>query len=150
MSAAGSMSHYLRQMMTDLMSHGEYRVKWEWAIQQAEELERENAQLQTEVSRLKSALDESKVSGGITPGEAAEAIRQAADAYLNKYSRVLPDLFFIESDVRDFKAAAEMIEKGDFWRARHQLNSLDTIVRDEVPPQVWKYLEHTIETVQAT
>ena len=49
---AGSMAFYLWQMFNELKAAGSYRVKWEWAINEAMQAEKERDELRAKLAAI--------------------------------------------------------------------------------------------------
>lgn len=75
---------------------------------------------------------------------AAEIVRQKAGSYAVKYitpgekSESYKET--ILSDVEDMKRVAKCIKAGNLSTAYRLAENLDTIVREEIPTEVWNYL----------
>lgn len=63
-------------------------------------------------------------------GEIANILRLAADDFEEA----------VGSDRDDLHAVADEIARGNFKKALQMADDLDTLVRDEIPQQVWEYL----------
>ena len=77
----------------------------------------------------------------MTPKVAAEKIREAAKAWEHPDYKLDAEMTALhKSDAADLELIAALIEKEDLRRARIRADSLDTIIREEIPNDVWKWL----------
>lgn len=77
----------------------------------------------------------------LTAKEAAKQVRDAGFKWMYPdYETDTDDLASRMGDANDLQKVADLIEAEDFKAAKHKASSLDTIVRDCIPNNVWHWL----------
>lgn len=80
----------------------------------------------------------------LTNAEAAAKLRKVAEAYYKRNQKLFAGdrhgLDVIENDYYDLRYIASSIRAGDLSGAYRQACRFDTLVRDEIPLDVWMYI----------
>lgn len=78
----------------------------------------------------------------MTPELAASKVREVAKAWGNAWNgRKDPEMVAVhKADAKDIRMVATLIRKRKFAEAREAIYCLDTIVRDEIPSDIWAWL----------
>ena len=79
-----------------------------------------------------------------TSRQAAVQIRQAAEILRDEGRRSFPKdhqmINVYDHDAEDMESIASSVEKGKYKEAMDQVDEMDTVVRERIPPPAWKYL----------